>query len=127
MTIILFFDYPFPSSIDIKNALRPGGQVILETIGIPGTEPVALFPEDRYAKMRNVWFVPTCPLTRRGERDQALGTSKGDPRGGVRGVETAVGARRSSMGRGASRCDTRRPSRPAPSHRKRRVPMRTPW
>ena len=45
--------------LDIRESLVPGGQVILETIGIPGEESYALFPEDRYANMKNVWFVPT--------------------------------------------------------------------
>jgi tRNA (mo5U34)-methyltransferase len=55
--------YHHPDPIDqlrmLKQALRPGGSLILETIGIPGEESVALFPEDRYAKMRNIWFIPT--------------------------------------------------------------------
>jgi tRNA (mo5U34)-methyltransferase len=59
MGIIYHHRHPIQQLLDIKNALRPGGQVVLETIGIPGEEPVALFPMDRYAKMRNVWFVPT--------------------------------------------------------------------
>jgi len=59
MGIIYHHRHPIQQLLDIKNALRPGGQVILETIGIPGEEPMALFPMDRYAKMRNIWFVPT--------------------------------------------------------------------
>lgn len=39
--------------------LRPGGSAIIESQIIPGDDPVALFPEDRYAKARNVFFVPT--------------------------------------------------------------------
>jgi len=59
MGIIYHHRHPIQQLLDIKNALRPGGQVILETIGIPGKDPVALFPMERYAKMRNIWFVPT--------------------------------------------------------------------
>ena len=44
---------------DIWNATAPGGSVIIESQIIPGEEPIALFPEDRYAKARNVFFVPT--------------------------------------------------------------------
>jgi tRNA (mo5U34)-methyltransferase len=44
-------------------ALRPGGFLVMETIVIPGTEQVCLFPPDRYAMMRNVWFVPTVAAT----------------------------------------------------------------
>lgn len=40
-------------------SMKHGGQLIIESQGIPGEGPFALFPEDRYAKARNVWFVPT--------------------------------------------------------------------
>jgi tRNA (mo5U34)-methyltransferase len=59
MGIIYHHRNPIQQLLTLKNALRPGGELILETIGIPGEESHALFPEDRYAKMRNVWFVPT--------------------------------------------------------------------
>ncbi len=40
------------------NALRPGGELVLETLIIDqGTE--SLTPVDRYAQMRNVWLIPT--------------------------------------------------------------------
>ncbi len=41
------------------DSLKPGGQLILEAQAIPGEGSHALFPEGRYAKARNVWFVPT--------------------------------------------------------------------
>lgn len=59
MGIIYHHRHPLEQLIDIREALKPGGQAIIETIGIPGDESYALFPEDRYAKMRNVFFVPT--------------------------------------------------------------------
>lgn len=43
----------------IFESMKPGGDLILESQGIPGEGSYALFPEDRYAKMRNVWFFPT--------------------------------------------------------------------
>jgi tRNA (mo5U34)-methyltransferase len=43
----------------IWESMKPGGELILESQGIPGDGSYALFPEDRYAKMRNVWFFPT--------------------------------------------------------------------
>lgn len=43
----------------IRTTLRPGGQLVLETIFIPGEESYACTPEDRYARMRNVWLLPT--------------------------------------------------------------------
>lgn len=44
---------------DIWNTLAPGGTAIIESQIIPGKESIALFPEERYAKARNVFFVPT--------------------------------------------------------------------
>ncbi len=46
----------------LMSALRPGGELVLETLILPGTELVAQTPEDRYARMRNVWLLPTLPM-----------------------------------------------------------------
>jgi tRNA (mo5U34)-methyltransferase len=43
----------------LKGFLRPGGQLVLETIFVPGEESYACTPADRYARMRNVWLLPT--------------------------------------------------------------------
>ena len=43
----------------LKGTLRPGGQLVLETIFIPGEESRACTPVERYARMRNVWLLPT--------------------------------------------------------------------
>jgi tRNA (mo5U34)-methyltransferase len=59
MGIIYHHRHPLQQLIDIREALVPGGEVLIETIGIPGSDSTALFPEDRYARMKNVWFVPT--------------------------------------------------------------------
>lgn len=45
---------------DLKDCLRPGGQLVLETLVIEGELGDALVPEGRYAKMGNVWFLPSC-------------------------------------------------------------------
>lgn len=50
---------------ELKRCLRPGGQLVLETLVIEGEEGRVLVPEDRYARMRNVWFIPT-PSTLQG-------------------------------------------------------------
>ena len=39
--------------------LRPGGELCLETLVIEGGAGQVLLPEGRYARMRNVWFLPT--------------------------------------------------------------------
>ncbi len=46
----------------LKSALRPGGELVLETLILPGAEAIAQTPENRYARMRNVWFLPTLPM-----------------------------------------------------------------
>ena len=50
---------------------------MLETLFLPGEESFARTPEDRYARMRNVWLLPTIPelttwLRRSGFRDIAI-------------------------------------------------------
>jgi tRNA (mo5U34)-methyltransferase len=42
----------------IHDSLRPGGQVVVENLVIKGENNQCLFPLDRYAKMRNVFFIP---------------------------------------------------------------------
>jgi tRNA (mo5U34)-methyltransferase len=58
----------------LKSFLRPSGQLVLETLFIPGEESFASTPPDRYARMRNVWLLPTVAelttwLQRSGFRD----------------------------------------------------------
>lgn len=58
----------------LKRTLRPGGQLVLETLFVPGEESFACTPTDRYARMRNVWLLPTITelgtwLSRSGFRD----------------------------------------------------------
>jgi tRNA (mo5U34)-methyltransferase len=58
----------------LLGTLRPGGQLVLETIYLPGDESSACTPPDRYARMRNVWLLPTIAelttwLSRSGFRD----------------------------------------------------------
>lgn len=45
---------------ELKEALRPGGQLVLETLVIEGEMGEVLVPEGRYAMMNNVWFLPSC-------------------------------------------------------------------
>lgn len=59
MGIIYHHRHPLEQLIDMRNCIKSEGTLILETIGIPGEGSYCLFPEDRYAKMRNVWFLPT--------------------------------------------------------------------
>ncbi len=52
---------PFDHLISLKEQLKPGGQLVLETLVIPGKHGEVLVPQERYARMRNVWFLPSIP------------------------------------------------------------------
>lgn len=52
---------PLDHLLTLREALRPGGELVLETLIIDGALGQALVPEDRYAQMRNVWFIPSVP------------------------------------------------------------------
>ena len=43
----------------LKDQLRPGGELVLETLVIDGDENQVLVPAGRYGKMNNVWFLPS--------------------------------------------------------------------
>lgn len=51
---------PLDHMAELKDTLKPGGQLVLETLVIEGGLGEVLMPEDRYAQMRNVWFLPSC-------------------------------------------------------------------
>jgi tRNA (mo5U34)-methyltransferase len=50
---------PFDHLQQIKNMLSDGGKLVLETMIVNGDENTAFTPFDRYAKMHNVWFIPS--------------------------------------------------------------------
>jgi len=52
---------PIDHLLELKACLKPGGELVLETLIIDGGLGETLLPEDRYAKMRNVWFLPSVP------------------------------------------------------------------
>jgi tRNA (mo5U34)-methyltransferase len=43
----------------LRGTLRGGGELVLETLILPGDHREAITPPDRYARMRNVWSLPT--------------------------------------------------------------------
>lgn len=49
---------PFDHLRELKQCLRPGGELVLETLVIEGPMGMTLVPEGRYARMGNVWFLP---------------------------------------------------------------------
>lgn len=52
---------PIDHLLELRDCLRSGGELVLETLIIDGEDGEVLLPEDRYAQMRNVWFLPTVP------------------------------------------------------------------
>ena len=50
---------PMDHLLQLKGTLRKGGELVLETLIIDGEKGQSLVPDGRYAKMRNVWFLPT--------------------------------------------------------------------
>ncbi len=53
---------PFDHLLELKDCLKSGGELILETLVIEGSASEVLVPGDRYAQMRNVWFIPSCDM-----------------------------------------------------------------
>jgi tRNA (mo5U34)-methyltransferase len=50
---------PLDHLLLLKHQLGPGGELVLETLVIPEDAGQVLLPADRYARMRNVWFIPS--------------------------------------------------------------------
>jgi tRNA (mo5U34)-methyltransferase len=50
---------PIDHLTELHSFLAPGGELVLETLIIEGDEQTVLMPQDRYAKMANVWFLPS--------------------------------------------------------------------
>lgn len=46
---------------ELRGALAPGGDLVLETLVLPGHGVEVREPDGRYARMRNVWHLPTVP------------------------------------------------------------------
>lgn len=50
---------PLDHLLELKSCLRSGGELILETLIVDGDQATIFMPAGRYAKMRNVWFLPS--------------------------------------------------------------------
>ena len=65
---------PLDHLLELKGCLRTGGELVLETLVVEGGLGTVFMPQGRYAKMRNVWFIPSVDtlilwLQRAGLRD----------------------------------------------------------
>ncbi len=55
---------PIDHLTELRDALRSGGQLVLETLVVEGDATTVFVPPGRYARMGNVWFLPsTAALT----------------------------------------------------------------
>jgi tRNA (mo5U34)-methyltransferase len=61
MGVIYHRRSPIDHILELKNSLRPGGELVIESICVDGEEGYSLTPEKKYARMGNVWFVPSIP------------------------------------------------------------------
>jgi len=50
---------PIDHLTDLRDTLAPGGQLVLETLVVEGDEDTVFVPPERYARMGNVWFLPS--------------------------------------------------------------------
>lgn len=50
---------PLEHLMALKQRLRPGGELVLETLVVDGGPDTVLVPPGRYAGMRNLWFIPS--------------------------------------------------------------------
>ena len=56
---------PIDHLIRLHESLRKRGQLVLETMAIDSDGTDIVVPEDRYMKMRGIWFVPTIGMLKR--------------------------------------------------------------
>lgn len=52
---------PFEHLQALHTAVRPGGELVLDTLVVDGDEGEVLQPDGRYAQMRNVFAIPSVP------------------------------------------------------------------
>ena len=50
---------PLQHLTQLRDTLRPGGLLVVETLTVAGDAQSVLMPAERYAGMRNVWFLPS--------------------------------------------------------------------
>jgi tRNA (mo5U34)-methyltransferase len=55
---------PIATLKSLRNGLKKGGTLIVDTFYIDGDDEVCLFPEDRYSKIPNIYFIPTVSALR---------------------------------------------------------------
>ena len=59
MGVIYHRRSPIDHILQLKKCLAPTGQLILETLSVEGPTGFCLTPRKNYARMNNVWFIPS--------------------------------------------------------------------
>ncbi|MDG2140698.1 MAG: tRNA 5-methoxyuridine(34)/uridine 5-oxyacetic acid(34) synthase CmoB [Gammaproteobacteria bacterium] len=59
MGVIYHRKAPIDHLLQLRQALCPGGELVLETLCVDGPTGYCLTPEQKYARMPNVWFIPS--------------------------------------------------------------------
>ena len=59
MSVLYHQKSPLEHVEALRDVVRPGGTLVLETLVVPGDERTVLVPKARYAAMRNVWMLPS--------------------------------------------------------------------
>jgi len=62
MGILYHRKSPIDHLLDLKTLLNGGGELVLDTLIVEGDVNTCLMPHGRYAKMRNVWFIPSVAM-----------------------------------------------------------------
>lgn len=57
---------------ELLNCMQPGAELILETLVCLGEEETTLDLDGRYARMRNIWTLPTVPMLARWMRESGF-------------------------------------------------------
>ena len=59
MGVIYHRRSPIDHIMQLKKCLKPSGELVLETLYVEGGPNFCLVPHKSYARMKNVWFIPT--------------------------------------------------------------------
>ena len=59
MGVIYHRQSPIDHIMQLRKCLKPSGDLILETLFVEGSPDFCLVPKKTYARMKNVWFIPT--------------------------------------------------------------------
>ena len=59
MGVIYHRQSPIDHILNLRKCLKPSGELILETLFVEGSPDFCLVPHRSYARMKNVWFIPS--------------------------------------------------------------------